>query len=306
MPERAPASDRKAPASELLAASDAASSAPDASPAAPPTEAAAPADAGAPLAETRSDQLSYDPLKPGDQILAEVALSVSANLQGGPPGRRADSKLSLDCKLLVELKVKQLSQQRLDLLELTVSTLSMHMDLGGHSSDSKHEPPKTYEVSLSGQSPNIRARDGSTLDAAQRATLTLLVAPIAEFHSHWLRSPTLALKPGWSNKVPISVPAFAANGNDTVHVGPFEARYKGRDANSDNVPFEVALPIQYSTELGKLSFDLSGTAQLNAAKGRPTSLDLSGPLSARGGPSATGAQMSFTGTTKFGATLSYH
>jgi hypothetical protein len=267
--------------------------------------AAVPVDAGAASASL-ADTLVYQPLKPGDQIKAEVTLAFSAELRGGPPGMLAGGKLGMDSKMRVELKVVKASTQSLDELELSVTTLSMHSEFGGKITDAKPEPPDVYDVTLSGQSPTIRNRNGSKQDAGDRAVLLILVAPLAEFHSHWARSPSLDLRPGWSSKVPVSVPSFADSGNETVHVGPLGVRYSGRDANgkSDLVPFELTLPIQYGADMGKLDFDLAGKAVSSKASGRPTSLELSGPFSAHGGPS--GSQLSFSGSTKFTAALSYH
>jgi len=102
------------------------------------------------------------------------------------------------------------------------------------------------------------------------------------------------------------VPSFGGGSADTVHVGPFQARYAGRDAKADAVPFDVKLPIQYGADLGKLEFELAGKATVSAASGRPTSIDLSGPFTARGGPKGGESEMSFAGSTKFSAQLGYH
>ncbi len=170
-----------------------------------------------------------------------------------------------------------------------MTTLSMHSEFAGRTTDAKPEPPEVFDVTL-GRSPSVRARSGSKPDAEERAMLLVLVAPIADFHAHWAQSPTLALKSGWSSKVPVSLPAFADGHSETVQLGPFEVRYTGRgarDVASGNVPFDVTLPIQYVAEMGKLSFDLSGKASLSALSGRPTALELSGPFDAHSGREAS-------------------
>ncbi len=250
------------------------------------------------------ETLHYQALKTGDQVKGEVSLSFDADLTGGPPGMA--SKLSIDGRLRVEMKITRASAQSLDELELTVTTLSMHTEFAGRTHDSKQEPPDVYDVTLSGRSPSIRPRNGSKPDDGDRAVLLILVAPLAEFHSHWAASPTLELKPGWSSKVDVKVPAFAGSGGDTVHVGPLQVSYSGRDTKTDNVPFDLKLPIQYSADMGKLDFELAGKTTLNAASARPSSLELSGRFTARGGASGGGAEMSFSGSTKFSAQLSYH
>ena len=303
LPESAKATDRRAPEAAKPSAT-AEISEPEAGKTVALVAPPAAADAGAPAVATNTDLIRYDPFKPGDQLKSEVTLSVSAEIRGGPPGMLSNSNITMDAKLLVEMRIRRTSAQSLDELELTVTTQSMHTEFAGRSSDSKQEPAETYDVTLSGQSPTIRPRSGAKPDDGERAILLALVSPIAEYHAHWARSPTLELKPGWTSKVPVSVPAFAGGGNDTVHVGPFGAHYTGRNLGADSVPFEVTLPIQYGMDMGKLEFNLAGTANVSAAKGRPISIELSGPLTAHGGPS--GSQMSFTGTAKFGATLSYH
>ena len=303
-PETARAADKRAPTAEPPTASDATSAEPVKSkPTLPPALQAA-ADGGASVAAPSSDSLHYEPLKAGDQIKGDVVLTVAAQMRGGPPGLIANSKLSLDGKLLVELKVLKASPQSLDELELTITTTSMHTEFGGQSVDGKQDPPETYDVTLSGQSPNIRAHNGSKVDDGDRAIVMILVAPLVEFHAHWARARDFELKPGWTVKVPVSVPAFAGSSGENVHVGPFGARYAGRSPAGDSAAFELTLPVQYGTDFGKLDVELSGSANLSLANGRPTAIELNGPVTARGGPS--GSQMSFNGTTKFSATLSYH
>jgi hypothetical protein len=201
--------------------------------------------------------------------------------------------------------VLKASTQSLDEIALTLTTLSMHSEFGGQSADSKREPPERYDITLSGASPIIRPRAGSKLDPFARVKLAILVVPLAEFYAHWARSPTLELKPGWTSKLslPFAATLFATSKNETLSVGPLSTRFTARAPASDEVPFELALPVEYGSNLGKLTFDLSGSTKLNAKSGRPTAFELSGPLRATGGPH--GAQMSVAGTTKFAATLSY-
>ncbi len=271
-----------------------------------PSSAPAPSVAVAPAVSPPSiETLHYQSLKAGDQINGEVSLSFNADLTGGPPGM--PSKFSMDARMRVEMKITRASPRSLEELELTVTTLSMRSEFAGRSHDSKQEPPDVYDVTLSGRSPSIRPRNHSKPDDGDRAVLLILVAPLAEFHSRWAASPTLELKPGWSSKVDVKVPSFADSGSDTAHVGPFVARYAGRDAKTDAVPFDVKLPIQYGADMGKLDFELAGKAIVSAASARPTSLELGGPFTARGGAGgAGGSEMNFTGTTKFSAQLSYH
>ena len=259
------------------------------------------ADAGT-LADS-ADTLHYDPFKTGDQIRAEVAFAISAQIQGSSPDLRgSDNKMVLDAKLHVDVKILKSSAQSLDELEVTLTPVSLHTDFNGQSSDSKQAPPETYDVTLSGQAPNIRARSGSPLEKEDRATLIVLITPLVEFHSHWSRSPTLPLKPGYSSKIPLAAPAFMAAPGDTVHVGPLSVRYDGRDPGATSVPFDLSLPIEWTTDIGLLNFDFNGRALLGP-RGRPLSLDLSGPLTGNAGP--TGSQFALRGTAKFSATLSY-
>jgi hypothetical protein len=259
------------------------------------------ADGGA--APDTGDTIRYDPLKAGDQIHADVSFSVSAELQGDSSELRgSDNKIRVEAKIHVDLKILKSSAQSLDELELTLTPVSMHTEIGGQTSDSAQDPGETFDVTLSGQTPNIRAKSGAALEKEDRATLTVLITPLIEFHNHWLRSPSLALKPGWTSKVPISTPAFMAAPGDAVHVGPLSVRYAGREGRSKNAPFELSLPVEWSSDIGKLNFDFSGRTVLSADKGRPLSLELSGPLNGSGGGAA---QMGLHGTAKFSATLSY-
>ncbi|HWZ89522.1 MAG TPA: hypothetical protein VNW92_11750 [Polyangiaceae bacterium] len=255
-------------------------------------------------AAASSDVLRYDPFKTGDQIRADVSFSLSAELQGNSPDLRAgNNKLGLDAKLHVEIKVLKSSTQTLDELEVTLTPISLHTDFNGQSSDSKQDPPETYDVTLTGQTPSIRARSGATLAKEDRATLIVLITPLVEFHNHWARSPTLALKAGWSSKVPLAAPAFMAAPGDTVHVGPLSARFSGRDSGaSGSVPFDLSLPIEWTSDLGLMNFDFNGRALLGA-RGRPSALDLSGPLTGTVGPA--GSQFGLRGSAKFAATLTY-
>jgi hypothetical protein len=261
------------------------------------------ADAGA--AGPPADAIAFQPLQVGSRINAEVTLSTSAEMRGGPPAMRDSGKLSFDIRLRAEIQVLKISLRSLDEFTLTLTTLAMHSEFAGQRSDGKQQPPETYNITLSGQSPIIRPRSGSKVDPVERVKLAFLVVPLAEFYAHWGHAPTLELKPGWTSKVslPFAATLFATDRNETMRVGPLTTRFTSRAQPSDDVPFELALPVEYGSDLGKIDFDLAGSAKLNAKTGRPTALDLSGPLSAKGGP--RGSQMSISGTAKFAATLSY-
>jgi hypothetical protein len=259
------------------------------------------ADAGLPVPDR--DLLRYDPLKTGDQVKGELSVFFSAALEHGGQGvLPGNGFVTLDTKFRIELKVVRASAQSLDELELKLTPLSLHTDFGGRSSDMPQVSVKTFDITLGGRSPNVRERAGAPLTAEERAMLMLFVTPLTDFHERWSHSPTLELKSGWSSKVPVTVPSFMSTSSDTMHIGPFVARYSGRDPNSDQVPFQVTLPIEYGTDLGKLSFELSGTARLSADKARPVSIDLSGPVSGGAGPHG---EVSFHGTAKIAATLGY-
>lgn len=303
-PTTAPEIDRQAHAKSAVPSHEDAGSAPEALPVAA-LVAPSPSLAGGhtPAKAPDADTLRYEPLKTGDRIKANVSLSFSLDMQGGPPGMGPNAKLSQDMSQRVELKIIKASAQSLDELEVTLALVSMHSEFAGHGTDQKDEPAKTFDVTLSGRSPSLRARDGSKVRSEERAIVTALIVPIVEFHAHWSRSASLELKPGYAVRVPISVASLFDTGNDKIQIGPFTASYAGRDAGSDQVPFAVTLPIKYHTDAGQLDFDLSGTAKVNASQGRPTGIDLSGAIDAHGGPS--GQEISMRGTTKLSATLSY-
>jgi hypothetical protein len=261
------------------------------------------AEADAGVAASSVDTLRYEPLKTGDQIKAELSLSFKAEMGSGGRGvLPGDGSVGVDTQFRIDLKITRASTQTLDELELTMTPISLKTEFGGHTTEVAKTSTKTFDVTLGGHSPSVRERGGGKLDAEERAVLMLLVTPLADFHERWTRSPTLELKAGWSAKAPVSVPSFLSASSDTMHIGPFTARYTGRDAVSDQVPFQVALPIQYGTDVGKLDFDLAGTARLSGAKARPVSIDLNGPVSGGGGPHG---EVSFHGSAKFAATLSY-
>jgi hypothetical protein len=250
-----------------------------------------------------ADAVRYEPLKTGDRVLANVNLEASCELQGGPPGMLANNKLGLSMQHQVELKIIRASAQQLEELELTLTPLSSHTEFAGHSTDSKSDPPETFEVTLSGRSPSVRSKHGSKVDPADRALLSALVLPLAEFHARWSNGSSFELKSGWSVRTPLPVASLFEAPGDKLQVGPFFARYDGRDLATDNVPFQIALPIAFTTDEGKIAFDLKGSAVLSAKRGRPTQLDLSGPLHGTGGPG--GDIVRLVGTTKLSATLSY-
>lgn len=264
-----------------------------------PKPAAAPVVADAQVSD---DAVVYQPLKAGDRIEAEITIGFDSERSSGAPGPFGSGTLRMASRQRVELKVSQASAQALDELELTVTTLSMHLEFAGQTKDEKPEPPEVYRVTL-GQSPSVRARNGSKPDAAARAVLLALVTPIAEFHAHWGPSPKLDLKPGWSSKVPVTLPSFGDAHSEVVKVGPLAVSYAGRDG--DHVHFDVALPVQYGADMGTLDFDLTGQATLSANNGRPTSFDLNGPFKAQLHGGNSHAAPAFSGRTKFSATLRY-
>jgi hypothetical protein len=261
------------------------------------------ADADADVAAPSVNTLRYEPLKTGDQIKAELSISFKAEMESGGRGvLPGNGSVGIDARFRVDLKITRASTQTLDELELTMTPISLKTEFGGHTTEVAQTAEKTFDITLAGRSPSVRERGGDKLDTEERAVLMLLVTPLTDFHEHWTRSPTLELEAGWSAKSAVSVPSFMSASSDTMHIGPFTARYAGREAVSDQVPFQVALPIQYGTDIGKLDFDLAGTARLSSAKARPVSIDLSGPVSGGGGPHG---EVSFHGSAKFAATLSY-
>jgi hypothetical protein len=263
--------------------------------------AAAPLSADASPSADNTDLVRYEPFTTGQQIRADVAISFSSEFRENSGDVRS-SKMRFDAKLHVDLKILKSSAQTLDELEVTLTPISLHTDFDGQGSNTDRDPAETYDVTLSGQTPNIRAHGGSPVGKEDRIVLMVLLTPLAEFHKRWAHSPTLVLKPGWSSQVPLTPPAFMSAPGESIHVGPLAVRYAGRDTNPTSVPFELGLPVAWSSDFGSLSFDGSGRVMLGA-KGRPVSLDLSGPISGNIGP--TGAQVSLRGSAKFGATLSY-
>ncbi len=306
IPESKPAGDRHAPAEASASARPEAAAAPPIAAVAVASATPAAVDASAVARVASAATVQFEPLQVGSQIKAEVTLSTSAQMRGGAPGVLDNGKLSLDVRLRIEIKVLKATAQSLDEIDLTLTTLSMHSEVGGQGADSKLEPPETYDIILSGPSPTIRAHSGAKLDPMERVKIAILLVPLAEFYAHWARSPTLELKPGWTSKVslPFAATLFATASNEIMRVGPLSARLTSRAPASDELPFELALPVEYASDLGKIAFDLTGSAKLNAKSARPIAFDLSGPLSATGGP--RGAQLSVAGTAKFSGTFSYH
>jgi hypothetical protein len=261
-------------------------------------------DAGATTALASSaDTLHYDPLKTGDQIKADVSVTFKAAMESGGQGiLPGDGTIGIETKFRIDLKVVRASTQALDELELILTPLSLTTEFGGRRSVTPQEAAKTFDITLSGHSPSVRERGGDKLTTEERAVLIVLVSPLSEFHGRWARSPNLELEAGYRANVPLSVPSFMSTSSDTMHIGPFTASYTGRDANSDQVPFQIALPAEYGTAIGKLELELTGVARLSANRARPVSIDLSGPVGGGGGPHG---ELSFHGSAKFAATLSY-
>lgn len=307
LPESAPAGDRRAPAVSASALPELPASARvTATPA--PSDSLALADSGPAAPATLSaavDTIHFEPLQVGSLIKSEVTLSASAEMRGGAGSMTDRATLALDSRLRAEIKVMRATAQSLDEIQLTLTTLSVHSEFNGQSSDSKQEPPETYEITLSGSSPTMRATSGVMIDPERSLKLALFVVPLAEFYAHWARSPTLELKPGWSSRVslPFAATLFATGRNEAMHVGPLDAHFSSRAPGSDELPFELSLPVQYVTPLGKLDVELRGSAKLNAKSARPSGFDLSGPLSATGGP--RGVQMNLTGKAKLSGSFTY-
>ncbi len=257
----------------------------------------------APKPSSARDVLHYVVLKTGDVIKAELSVSFTALLVSGERGMSAgDGALGLDAKFGVEISVTRASALTIEELELTLTPGSVRTEISGKVAQLPHTPSKTFDVIAAGRSAGVRERGGATLDARERVVLMLLVTPLLEFHEHWARALTLDLQPGWSRETALSVPAFLTNSGDTMHIGPFKARYEGRDAGSLDVPFRVALPLAYATELGKLDFELTGVAHLDATRARPLDIELHGPVNGSAGPRY---ESSFHGSAKFAATFSY-
>jgi len=302
LPEAMPVADRHAP-HEASAQKDATTEQP-ATPLAAPSATLAAAQAGAVGKVAAADVVHFEPLRVGSRIKSEVTLSAVVEMRGAPTGM-GDGELSLDSRLRYELEVRKVSGQSLDEIELTLTTLSTHVEFGGQDSDDEQSPPETYEIALAGPSPTIRARSGTAVDAVERVKIAILLVPLAEFYTHWARSPTLELAPGWTSSVslPFAAALFATAHGEDLRIGPLTARFASRSPASAEVPFELASPLHYGSDLGKVELDLTGSAKLNAKSGRPTAFDLSGPLSASGGP--RGAQLNLSGTAKLVGTLSY-
>ncbi len=262
---------------------------------------AAPADAGAPVI-ANANLLHYEPVKVGDKIKIEVGVSFDLSLETGHQGAVPGAgKLGIEAKYRLDLRVTQASAQTLDELEVTVTPLAMRTRYGEHTTEAPLSPAEKFQVTL-GRSPSVKAPNGSASDEEGRAVLLLLCSTLADFHEHWLRSPTLELKSGWSSKSPISVPSFLNSHGEVLQAGPFVATYTRRDASTDRIPFEITLPVSYGGAIGKLDFGLSGVARLSAAQARPLSVDLSGPANGSGGPHG---ELSARGFTKLNATFSY-
>ena len=251
----------------------------------------------------RADTLRYEPLKAGDQIREEVSLSFSAEIQGASSDVRGNgSKVALDTKLHVDMKILKSSSQNLEELEVTLTPVSLHMDLAGHSSDIKQNSPETFDVILSGQSPNIRALSGARLQKEARITLLMLLTPLVEFHNRWASSPTLHLTSGWNSQVPVTPLAFAPTPSETMRFGLLSLRYSGSDRAVASTPFELSLPLEWTSDFLTLHLACAGRAVLGD-KGRPISLDLRSPITGNVGPA--GAQLGLHGSAKLTATLSY-
>ena len=307
LPETAPAADRRAPDNASASPQPNAANSQPVTPAAAPSTTPKAEDAGAVARAKPTDTIHFQPLQRGSRIKAEITLSTSAEMRGGPSSMPGRGTLSLESRLRAEIQVLQASAHRLDELDLTLTTLSMHTTFGGQDVDSKQEPPETYRITLSGSSPTIRPARGSgtKVSLEERVKLALFVVPLAEFYAHWADSPALELEPGWTSKVslPFVAALFPIANDETLRVGPLSTRFASRAEANEEVAFELALPASYGGKLGKIEFDLSGSAKLNAKSGRPMTFELSGPLTASGGPQ--NAQLRVLGAAKLACTLNY-
>jgi len=306
LPEPAPAADRHAQAeSSPTEQPDSARTEPkEAKPEAPSSKPKT-VDSSALTKTAPADTLRFQPLQAGSRIQAEVTLNTSAEIRGAMPGMPDNVTFAVDSRLRADIELLKVSAQSVDELTLKLTTLAMHAEFAGQATDSKQEPPETYRITLSGGSPTIRGSSGSKVELEDRVKIALFIVPLAEFYAHWAGSPTLELKPGWSSKVslPMATTLFATTSDEAMRVGPLSTRFTSRPERSDEVPFELKLPVEYSGKLGKISFDLSGSAKLSAKSARPTSFELSGPLNATGGPH--GSQLSLAGKAQLTCTLSY-
>ncbi len=266
----------------------------------PAADSSAPAAPVAPSADT----LRYDPLKTGDRVNVELTVGVHAQLSGMPPGILPSNDVSFDIAQHVEIKIVKASPQGLDELQLSLALVSMHGKLVGNDLDHGAEPAELFDISFSGSNrkAKISAHDGKPLNPADRAVLCALIVPLSEFHTHWSRAPSLELKAGWSAQTPLSAGSVCEEGGGHAQIGPFLARFAGRDPASDRVPFQVSLPMKYSSDSGQLELTLAGSTEVGTAKGRPSSIALAGPLTAQGGP---GGHVGVTGNAKVDATFSY-
>jgi hypothetical protein len=259
-----------APATTMPTAK-AASTAPGSAPASPPLA-------------TNGNLLRYDPLRVGDKVGVEVSVSLELGLQAGQqaaiPG---DGKLSIEAKYRFDLTITQASAQTLDELEVSVTPLSVRTHYGNHASEAPLDPGRNFRVTL-GRSPSVKELRGSASDDEGRAVLLLLCTTLADFHERWARAPSLELKSGWSDTLPIRVPSLLNGHAEAVRLGPALAKYSGGDASAAFVPFEIALPAAYGGSLGKLDFELKGMARLSRSQARPLSIDLRGPATGGGGP----------------------
>ncbi len=242
--------------------------------------------------------LRYDPLKAGERVHMAVQLSIDARVDGMPADMGA-AAMKIDAKAKVDIKIEKASAQALEQLEVTFTPLSMHTEFNGQGSDSSQDPPSVYDVSASGSSPKIVPRSGK-LEREDRLTLLLFLAPLLEFHQHWGPAPTLTPTAGYHASIPLSAPAFMTEASDKTKLGPLVVRFDG-PRTSERTPFELALPLEVSTDFGKFSVALTGSAELGA-KARPISTELAGPCTGNVDPNGA---VSIRGDAKISAKLSY-
>ena len=259
-----------------------------------------------PPAAAARDELHYVPLKAGDHVAIELSLAISADatadgaraMTGGNQSFRVQGSAHLD------VKVTRTSSQTLDELELTFVPGNFSGAFGKEVMHETSGKTKTYDVTLTGNHAGVvKHGGGSEDDSMQQALIALLVLPLSQFHEHWAATPALVLKPGWSSKVPLTLPAFMTKGRGSVSIGPLDVGYAGRDQPTNPALFNISLPCSADFGVGKMKLDLAGSARLSATQARPLALNVAGPISGDGTIGNT--HLGLHGTAKLDATLSY-
>jgi len=266
-------------------------------PRATPSASAAPSAVAATPPEDTST-LRYDPLRVGERVHDDVELALNAQVEG-VPSDFGGGAVRIDAKLKIDVKISKASAQELEELEVTFTPLSVHSEFNGQGTDTPQEPPSVYDVIASGSSPKITPRSGK-LEKEDRVSMLMFVAPLLEFHRRWAASPTLVPSAGYHASIPVSAPSYMLDANDTTKLGPLTVRYDGPRA-PERTPFALGLPLEVSSDFGKIGLDLQGKAELGP-RARPVSLELSGPCTGSLGP---GTGLTLRGDSRIHAKLSY-